>query len=68
MDRTLREYAGPWFDRAGVELTFMSVFPIAVGLMDLAAAIVYAMNKQWALAITWFCYAIAAVALGMVKQ
>ena len=67
MDCTLREHAGPVVVNTGVELTFMSVFPIAVGLMDLAAAVVYATNKQWALAITWFCYAIAAVALGMVK-
>ena len=46
----------------------MAFFPITVGVMDLAAAGVYAYNKQWALAVTWFCYAIAAVALGTVKQ
>lgn len=46
---------------------FMFFFPYAVGLLDLGAAAVYALNKQWALAITWLCYAIAAVALGSVK-
>lgn len=49
-------------------VTFMAFFPFVVGLMDLAAAGVYASQKQWALAITWFCYAIAAVALGTVKS
>ena len=48
-------------------MTFMSVFPYAVGLLDFGAAWVYAVNRQWALAITWFCYGIAAVALGSVK-
>jgi len=48
-------------------MTFMAVFPYAVGLLDVGAALVYAVNKQWALAITWFCYAIAAIALGSVK-
>ena len=46
---------------------FMSVFPYAVGLLDLGAAAVYAINKEWALAVTWLCYAVAAVALGTVK-
>ena len=46
---------------------FMSVFPYAVGVLDLGAAVVYAMNKEWALATTWLCYAVAAVALGTVK-
>ena len=45
----------------------MAYFPYAVGLLDLGAAIVYASEKQWALAITWFAYAIAAVSLGSVK-
>ena len=48
-------------------MTFTSVFPYAVGLLDFGAAGVYAVNRQWALAITWFCYGIAAVALGSVK-
>jgi hypothetical protein len=48
-------------------VSFMSIFPYAVGFLDLGAAIVYGLNKQWALAITWFCYAIAAVSLGSVK-
>lgn len=45
----------------------MSLFPYAVGLLDFGAAVVYCSNKQYALAITWFCYAIAAVALGSLK-
>lgn len=48
-------------------MTFMGIFPYTVGLLDLGAAIVYGLNKQWALAITWACYAVAAVALGSVK-
>ena len=48
-------------------MTPMSVFPYAVGLLDLGAAVVYALNQQWALAITWLCYAVAAVAVGSVK-
>lgn len=49
-------------------MNFMSVFPFAVGLLDLGAAVVYFIQKQYALAVVWFCYAIAAVALGMVKN
>lgn len=45
----------------------MSFFPYSVALLDLGAAVVYGMNKEWALAITWFCYAMAAVSLGTVK-
>lgn len=45
----------------------MSFFPYAVGLLEFGAAVVYAMEKQWLLAITWFCYSIAAVCLGSVK-
>jgi hypothetical protein len=48
-------------------MSFMAVFPTIVGLLDLAAAVVYAFNKQWALAITWACYAIAAVSLGQAR-
>lgn len=46
----------------------MQVFPYAVGLLDLGAAIVYHTRKEYALAITWYCYAVAAVALGQVKH
>ncbi len=45
----------------------MSFFPSVVGLLELCAAVVYVWNRQWALAVAWFCYAIAAVALGAVK-
>ena len=48
-------------------MTFMAIFPYAVGVLDLGAVLVYLLNRQWALAITWFCYAIAAVALGTIK-
>jgi uncharacterized membrane protein YjjB (DUF3815 family) len=44
----------------------VAYFPYAVGLLDLGAAVVYLMNKEYALSITWACYAIAAVALGCV--
>ena len=44
---------------------FLYVFPFAVAALDLAAGIVYAVNKQWALAITWILYAGAAVSLGL---
>ena len=39
-------------------------FPCLVGLLDVGAALVYLWQGQWALAIVWACYAIAAVALG----
>ena len=45
----------------------MFVFPFAVACLELGAALVYAYNHQWALAITWFCYAVAAFALGTVR-
>lgn len=45
----------------------MAVFPYLVGLLDIGAAVVYLKNGELALALTWFCYAIAAVALGSVK-
>ena len=48
-------------------MSFMSVFPIAVAVLEVGAAVVYVINKEWALAVAWFCYAVAAVALGMVK-
>ena len=43
------------------------IFPFAVGLLEFAAAAVYLYNKQFHLAVAWFCYSIAAVALGLVK-
>lgn len=48
-------------------MTFMAIFPYAVGVLDLGAALVYLLNRQWALAMTWLCYAIASVALGTIK-
>lgn len=48
-------------------MTFMQAFPYAVGVLDLGAMVVYIYNRQWALAVTWGCYAVAAVALGSVK-
>jgi len=45
----------------------MRFFPYVAGVLDLGAAVVYVANREWALALTWFCYAIAAVALGTVK-
>ena len=45
----------------------MRYFPYAVGLLDLGAAVVYLTNRQIALAVTWLCYAIAAVALGTIR-
>lgn len=48
-------------------MSFMSVFPTLVGLLDLGAAIVYFQKGEMNLAVTWLCYAIAAYALGGVK-
>ena len=45
----------------------MRLFPYAVGILDLLAAVVYVYNRQYLLAITWFCYAIAAVSLGSIR-
>lgn len=45
----------------------MKFFPYAVALLDCGAAAVYLVNRQWALAITWGAYAVAAIALGSVK-
>jgi hypothetical protein len=38
-------------------------FPLAVGALELGAGIVYAVNRQWALAVAWVAYAVAAVGL-----
>lgn len=46
-------------------MTYLTIFPFVTGLMELGAAIVYAFDRQYALAFTWFCYALACVALGM---
>ena len=43
------------------------VFPYAVAALELGAAVVYAYNKQGALALAWFCYAIAAAAFASVS-
>lgn len=45
----------------------MAVFPYLVGFLDLCAGVVYFYNRQYALGLTWTCYAVAAVALGSVK-
>ena len=39
-----------------------------MGAADLVMACSYAREHQWALALTWLAYAIAAVALGTVNQ
>lgn len=44
----------------------MRIFPYAVALLDLGAALVYFYNKQWMLGWTWFFYALAAITLGRV--
>lgn len=49
-------------------MMLMSLFPFAVAILDLGAVAIYLSYKQYALAITWLCYAIAAVSLGMVKN
>lgn len=48
-------------------MTFMRVFPFATAVMELSAAVVYITQREYALAVAWFCYAVACVALGMVK-
>jgi len=42
-------------------LTWTMAFPLAV--LELGAAIVYAVNGKWWLALAWFAYAIACVGL-----
>ncbi len=41
---------------------------LVMGGADLLMAGSYAVERQWALALTWFCYAVAAVALSTVNQ
>lgn len=46
----------------------MNIFPYLIALLDFGATIVYLFNRQWALAITWACYGIAAISLGQVRS
>ncbi len=39
-----------------------------MGGADLIMAVSYAREQQWALALTWIAYAVAAIALGTVNQ
>lgn len=41
---------------------------LVMGGCDLLVGLSYARERQWALAITWFCYAVAAVALASINQ
>ena len=41
------------------------VFPLLVGALELAAAVVYATHRQWWSALAWACYALACVGLAM---
>ena len=41
---------------------------LLMGLLDFGMAISYGRERQWALALVWFAYAVAAVALGTVNQ
>jgi len=41
------------------------VFPLLVGVLEGCAAVVYALNRQWWLALAWACYALACVGLAM---
>lgn len=41
------------------------VFPFTIAILDVGAAVVYMTHKQWAMGITWLCYAVAAVSLGI---
>lgn len=45
-----------------------AILSFAMGAADVGMAASYAYERQWALALTWLCYAIAAVALGTVNQ
>jgi hypothetical protein len=49
-------------------MTFLSVFPFLAAGLDVGAACVYAYHRQWALAVTWACYSVAAYCLGLVKS
>jgi hypothetical protein len=44
----------------------MRYFPFTIAALDLGAAAVYLWNRQYALAVVWTCYAIAAFALSLV--
>ena len=46
-------------------MTWTRAFPLAVGALELGAAIAYAWTGQWWLALTWLAYAIACVGLAM---
>ena len=48
-------------------MTWQSVFPTVIAVLDVAAAVVYASKGSWWLAITWGCYAVASFTLGQVK-
>lgn len=41
------------------------VFPMIVGVVELAAGVRYAYSGKWALAVAWVCYGFAAVALAL---
>lgn len=46
-------------------MTFTMVFPLLVGLLEACAAVVYAYDRQWWLAMCWGFYALACVGLAM---
>ena len=48
-------------------MSILSLFPYAVAVLDLGAAIVYFVHREWALGLTWLFYSAAAITLGSVK-
>lgn len=45
-----------------------NVFPYTVALLQLAAAVEAGLRRQWALSISWLCYAVASSALGTLQS
>lgn len=44
-------------------MTWSMAFPLAVGALELAAGVFYAVQGRWWLALAWVAYAVACVGL-----
>lgn len=54
-------------DLTWTQLAFRT-FPYGMGALDLGLALIYASRREYRLALTWTAYAVAAVALGGVRN
>lgn len=43
------------------------IFPTLVGVLEFAAATVYATQGDWIACVVWACYGVAAVLLGLMR-